>query len=81
MVCRQQPIQALSCDLVNYRRMLKWWANVSVAAPYPVEDVLRTMYGDYRAPDDNWIWYVSPFNTGYCRHGITLKLSNNSQWL
>ena len=67
---------------IDYCRMLKWWGNLSVAVPYPVEDVLRKMYGNnYRAPDDNWIWDRSPFNTGYCRHDITLKLTNYSQWL
>ena len=80
VVCRQPPI-GLYLEIVNYHRMVKWWANVRVAVPYPVEDVLRAMYGNYRAPDENWIWYSSPFNTGYCRHDISLKLSNNSQWL
>ena len=66
---------------INYFRMLKWWGDLTVKVPYPIEDVLRKMYGNYRAPDENWIWYRSPFKTGYCTHDIALKLTNYSQWL
>ena len=61
-------------------RLFHWWSHTPVFVPYPVEEVLVTMYGeDYRSPDQDWQWDISPFQTGYCHHSLTLYILNQGK--
>ena len=49
-------------------REFRWWDGLTVNIPVPVEEVLTAIYGEnYKVPVSDWVWDVSPFNTGYCQ--------------